>query len=143
MRDLGTVVVTTCLCILVAFFVTDKLCLGYKHFQLRGAQIEKEAWLLAQCLKPDFYNNMRMHTTLCEEVEATARVGAMWHAVNEVATSLPMPNPVDLLNRASWATVACVALVLLLCPSLVISQLHSRASRGVIPYSISDRTSCA
>lgn len=140
MREVGTTVVMTCLCILLSFFVVDKICLGYKHFQLRATRIEKEAWLLGQCMKPEFYNNMRLHTTLCEEVEATARVGAMWYALNEVATSLPLPNPVDLLNRASWATMACVALVLLVCPSLVISQIHHGQPRAVIPYFVGDKT---
>ena len=139
MREIGTTAVMTCLCILVSFFVVDKICLGYTQFQMRAARIEKEAWLLGQCMKPEFYNHMRLHTTLCEEVEATARVGAVWHALNEVATSLPVPNPVDLLNRASWATMACVALVLLVCPSLIISHIHTGQQRSGIPYFIGDK----
>jgi len=143
MREAVTVVVTTCLCILTGFFAVDKLCLGYKQFQLRATQIEKESWLRAQCMKPEFYNNIRFHTTLCEEVEATARIGAVWFAVNEVASSLPMPNPVDILNRASWATMACAALVLLVCPSLIISQLHHAQplERTRIPFFVGE-SSC-
>jgi hypothetical protein len=134
MRTLFTAVLSMGVCIVMSFFAADKLCLGYRHFQLRAAKIEQESWLRARCAEPEFYANMRYHSTLCEDVEATARVGAAWYAINEVATSLPMPNLVDLLNKASWTTVACMGIVLLVCPSLLIAHLTAPAGRTIPLY---------
>jgi hypothetical protein len=121
--------------LVLAFFATDKVCLLHQSYQLQSAKIEKESWLREQCAKPDFYSNMRYHTSLCEEVESTARIGAVWHAVNEVAESLPFGELLKAVQRASWPVLASVALACLFFPSLLISQMRSMRHERIPFYS--------
>ena len=48
-------------------------------------RLENESWLRKNCRDPVFFSNMRAHTTVCAEVEANARVGAVWAAAKEVS----------------------------------------------------------
>jgi hypothetical protein len=120
---------TVACALVLAFFATDKLCLLHHSYQLQAAKIEKESWLRKQCSMPDFYSNMRYHTSICEEVESTARIGAMWHAVNEVAGSLPFEEILHAVQRASWPFLAVLAVVCLFFPSILIAQMRSRHDR--------------
>ncbi len=125
MSSAATVVCT----LVLSFFATDKLCLLHQSYQLQAAKIEKESWLRDQCSMPDFYSNMRYHTSICEEVESTARIGAMWHAVNEVAGSLPFGELLHAFQRASWPFLAVLAVVCLFFPSILIAQWRTRSDR--------------
>jgi hypothetical protein len=78
---------------------------------------------------------MRYHTSLCEEVESTARIGAVWHAVNEVAESLPFGELLKAVQRASWPVLASVALACLFFPSLLISQMRTMRHERIPFYS--------
>lgn len=118
-----------CGSVVAAFFALQKVCALHAAYELRAARIEKEAWLRAQCARPDFYTNMAHHTNLCEEVEATARIGAAWHALTEVAGSLPIPDLINSLHRLGWPLAGALALVFLLFPSAVIAQMRQRQER--------------
>ena len=126
MRTIASSAATVTCALVLSFFATDKICLLHKEYQLRVAKIEKESWLRSQCAKPDFYSNMRYHTSLCEEVESTARIGAMWHAISEVAESLPFGDALHAVQRASWPFLAVLAVVCLFFPTVLISQMRTR-----------------
>ena len=121
--------VTVCASVVAAFFALQKVCALHAAYELRRVRIEKEVWLRDQCARPEFYTNMAHHTNLCEEVEATARIGAAWHALTEVAGSLPVPDLIHSLHRLGWPFAAAAALVCLLFPSAVIAQMRQRQER--------------
>ena len=125
LSNLGTV----CVSVVVAFFVVQKVCALHAAYEIRRTRIEKEAWLRAQCARPEFYTNMRYHTNLCEEVEATARIGAAWHALTEVAGSLPIPDLLQAAHRLGWPLACALALAFLLFPSAIIAQMRHRQER--------------
>ena len=120
---------TVCASVATAFFVVQKICALHTAYELRSTRIEKEAWLRAQCVRPEFYTNMRYHTNLCEEVEATARIGAAWHALTEVAGSLPLPDLIQAVQRLGWPLACALALAFLLFPSAIIAQMRQRQER--------------
>lgn len=126
MRTIASSAATVACALVMSFFATDKICLLHKEYQLRVAKIEKETWLRVQCAKPDFYSNMRYHTSLCEEVESTARIGAAWHAISEVADSLPCGEVLHAIQRASWPFLAVLAVVCLFFPTVLIAQMRTR-----------------
>jgi hypothetical protein len=70
---------------------------------------------------------MRYHTNICEEVEATARIGAVMHAFNEACnSSVPFLDALlALAHRAGWGLFAAAAFLFLFFPSLFI--YHRRA----------------
>ena len=121
--------VAVCTSVAAAFFALQKLCALHAVYELRTARIEKESWLRVQCGRPEFYTNMRYHTNLCEEVEATARIGAAWHALTEVAGSLPIPDLLQALHRLGWPLACALALAFLLFPSAIIAQMRQRQER--------------
>jgi hypothetical protein len=129
MRHLVHHLSTICVSILLASFSVNKLCVLHSAYQLQRTKIEKEAWLRAQCAKPEFYTNMRYHNTLCEEVEATARIGALWHALQEVAAGIPAADALALVQRLSWPLLLALALACLCLPSAFISHMRCRHDR--------------
>lgn len=124
----------TSVCVVpLAFFGTNKVCQVRELYSIRLDRIEKESWLRSQCADPKFYTNMRYHSNLCEEVEATARIGAFWYAVNEVAASLPVLDTLVALQRASWPFWVGLALLLILFPSLIIALVRAMSAPEVLP----------
>ena len=89
--------VSVCASVVAAFFVLQKVCALHTAYQLRSTRIENETWLRDQCASPEFYTNMRYHTNLCEEVEATARIGAASKTRPtgriRAGSNLPSPGP--------------------------------------------------
>ena len=120
---------TICVSILLASFSVNKVCVLHSAYQLQRTKIEKEAWLRAQCAKPEFYANMRYHNSLCEEVEATARIGALWHALQEMAAGIPAADAVALAQRLSWPFLLALAFACLCVPSALISHMRYRHDR--------------
>jgi hypothetical protein len=118
--------VSVCASVVAAFFVLQKVCALHTAYQLRSTRIENETWLRDQCASPEFYTNMRYHTNLCEEVEATARIGAAWHALTEVAGSLPVPDLLNALHRLGWPFACALAAAFLFFPTVVIAQMRHR-----------------
>jgi hypothetical protein len=61
-------------------------CLGelYAAYRRAALRLEDERWLLDNCKDPVFFSKMRAHPTVCNQVEANARIGAFWAALKEV-----------------------------------------------------------
>ena len=122
---LSTVVLTVCL---VSLGV-QKLCEFHAAYQLQQEKIEREAWFRVQCSKPDFYTNLRYHTDLCETIEATARIGAAWHALRAICITVPLDDLLALAHRVSWPVLAATAVVCLFFPSAIITHMRYKQAR--------------
>lgn len=61
-------------------------CLGalFTAYKRACMRLDDEKWLLENCKDPMFFSKMRAHTTVCNEVETNARIGAFWTALKEV-----------------------------------------------------------
>jgi hypothetical protein len=121
---------SVCLTVVATFFAIGKVCEFHSAYELRLAKIEKDAWLVGQCARPEFYKHLSYHSNLCEQVEATARIGAAWHAFNAISTSsVPFVDTLlALAHRAGWGIFAAVAFAFLFFPSLFI--YHRRGYQG-------------
>jgi hypothetical protein len=131
MRRLVNDFVCVCLTVVLAFFAIGKTCEFHEAYELRLAQIEKDAWLVRQCAHPEFYKSLSYHSNLCEQVEATARIGAAWHAFNVTCgSSVPFVDTIlGLAHRAGWGFFAALAAVFLLFPSAFIYRCRSYQGR--------------
>lgn len=134
MRSVGHDLAYMGVTVLLAFFAIGKMCEFHAAYELRLAQIEKDAWLVRQCAHPEFYKHLSYHSNLCEQVEATARIGAVWHAFNEISTSsVPLTDTLlSLAHRAGWGVFAALAVVFLFFPSAFI--YHRRVGQGQDAY---------
>ena len=121
------------------FFFIQKLCLLHEEYLLQSQLIEKDVWLRQQCSNPETYAKINHHPGLCEKIEATARVGAFWFALNKVVTSLPFEEVIHSLQRSSWQFFAIIALICLFFPSLCITHLRYRQDRLPLYYQNYDK----
>ena len=112
--------------VIMCFFFAQKACLLHEEYLLQSAIIEKDAWLRVQCSNPETYAKINHHPGLCEKIEATARVGAFWHALNKVACSLPFEEALGIFQRLSWQVALLVAILFVVFPSFVASHVRSR-----------------
>lgn len=113
---------TICTTLCVCFIAMSKICLLHEEYTARAQQIESEAWLREKCTDPEFFVKLGQHTNLCEQIELTARVGAMWHAIHKVSNSLPVLHVWKAVQKLSWPFMATTAVILLLFPSLVLCR---------------------
>jgi len=132
MRAPVTSAFTVVMTIFLLFFAVEKGTLLYEEYVMQALIIEKDADFFRKCETPEGYASMNHHPNFCEKIIATARVGAFWHAVNRVASSLPVEQAVAKLESLSWKVLATRAACFLLAPSLLIRQ--SRARQEAIPY---------
>ena len=121
MRRFVTSIVNAACVVLLVFFAGDKLCLLHKAWATQAHRIADEAWLRKQCGDATFFANMKSHTSICEEVENTARVGALWYALEQVSNSLPVARCWAEVKSVSWPVMLTTGLVLVFFPSFVVS----------------------
>ena len=120
--------------LIMSFFAVEKLCLLHEEYLVQSQIIEKDAWLRERCADPETYSKINHHPGLCEKIEATARIGATWHAINKVAGSLPFDEAVATLQRASWQIMALIAVAILVFPSVIISFFRQRQDHIPVYY---------
>lgn len=54
---------------------------------LNRRRLDSEAWMLSNCLDPVFSSQLRAHTNVCSQVEASARIGAWGAALRDVSAT--------------------------------------------------------
>jgi hypothetical protein len=68
----------------VLAFLATRTHMFHVAYMRRRQVLENNVWLLEQCKSPDFYGNMKHHSTLCDDV-ALAESDALWlHALRDV-----------------------------------------------------------
>jgi hypothetical protein len=115
--------------LVLGFFAVEKVCMFHEEYLKQSQIIEKDSWLRLQCSNPVTYAKINHHPGLCEKIEAVARRGAFWHAVYMVSSSLPFDEVLIAAQRASWQFFAVLAVLCLIFPSLVISQIRSKQDK--------------
>jgi len=125
MRGFVISIVNVIFLVVLCFFASDKVCLLHKMYTMQSHKIADEVWLRRQCSDPIFFANMKSHTSLCEEVENTARIGALWFALEHVSNSLPFSRAWAEVKAVSWPVLGVTAVVLILFPSLIVSMARN------------------
>jgi hypothetical protein len=68
----------------VVAFVTTRTHMFHGAFMRRQQSMLNNQWLVQQCKSPDFYSNMKQHSTLCDDV-VLEQTDALWlHALRDV-----------------------------------------------------------
>ena len=129
MRAALSHIATVLATVLLASAAVHRVCVFHAAYQVQRERIEREAWLRGQCASPEFFTHMRHHTDLCETVEATARIGAAWHALQATCIAVPAEDLAALAQRLSWPVMAGLAVVCLLFPSLLVAHARHRPDR--------------
>jgi hypothetical protein len=120
--------------LVISFFAVEKLCLLHEEYLVQSQIIEKDSWLRERCADPQTYSKINHHPGLCEKIETTARIGAVWHAINKVAGSLPIDEAFSSFHRASWQFMALLAVIILVFPSVIISHFRQRQDQLPVYY---------
>ena len=104
----------------------DIACFLFNSHSLAHKKLDSEAWMLKNCQDPVFRDQMRAHTNVCSEVEASARLG-VWGAVMRDFTG-SLDSFLD-----SWGFAIIITWFLLVgavtwCPRFLLAQ------PGALPY---------
>ena len=114
----------------------DRVFALHSIYTSHVAKIKEEEWLRVKCQEPEFFRNLRSHTTLCSEVESNARRSALLFAVNEVMQGTYLCGRMSCTEQGTQAFVwflqlsmpmmICVTLFgALVCPMLVVQILRA------------------
>ena len=98
------------------------------------SKLEQDTQMLAICRNETHKSVLSTYTPVCLELESNARIGAFMLALNTVTGGEHFKGAANellhSLRALSWPLLVSTALVFLVCPSIVINSLRSRA---VIP----------
>ena len=115
LQEIILALMSTLVSVMGGCVLTDWLTTFYIAYRRVAIRLEDESWLRDNCKDPIFFDKMRAHTTVCSDVEASARVGAFWIALQDVTGAFRLSWQPWVL----WAGVALVAVVLLSCSCAV------------------------
>lgn len=102
----------------VALWAATRVPVFHRAYVEHQQRLEDDAWLRAQCADPHFVNNMRRHTSVCDDARA-AFARPPW--IVGMQACLPDTPP-----SLGWEGVALVGLVLFLLPGLLWPLLRAR-----------------
>ena len=122
-----------CNIIFCGFFFTVALCVvafvATRTHMFHGALMRRQQsmlnnqWLVLQCKSPDFYSNMKQHSTLCDDV-VLEQTDALWlHALRDVIDQTYLCGDVPCINRIEHFIVWVFGRGLLLLAALAGSAL--------------------
>jgi len=101
----------------------------YAAYQRASMRLDDELWLLNNCRDPVFFSKMRAHTSVCDTVEANARVGAVWSALRDVSSDLRAWLRASLQPWILAGCFCCAILALLALPLCCAATRHRGARR--------------
>ena len=102
----------------VALWAITRVPIFHRAYVEHQQRLDDDAWLRAQCADPHFVNNMRRHTSVCDDARA-AFARPPWI----VAMQACLPDTPPTLG---WEGVALVGRVRFLLPSLLWPVLRAR-----------------
>jgi hypothetical protein len=89
----------------------------------RQQNILNNQWLVQQCKSPDFYSNMKQHSTLCDDV-VLEQTDAVWlHALRDVIDQTYLCGDMPCISRIEQFVVWVFARGVLLLAMLAASAL--------------------
>ena len=83
----------------------------YTAHELALQRLDSEAWMLKNCRDPVFSSQLRAHTDVCSQVEASARLGA-WGAAWRDVSVMAQSALASCARWTPWALAACAGLIL-------------------------------
>ena len=102
----------------VSLWAITRVPVFHRAYVEHQQRLEDDHWLRAQCADPHFVNNMRRHTSVCDDARA-AFARPPW--IVGMQACLP-----ETLPSIGWQGVALVGLVLFLLPGLLWPLLRAR-----------------
>ena len=115
----------------VVSFLVSRLFVFYESYTLFLGTIKDERWLLEQCESPEFFQNLRLHTDLCNEVRRNAERSPMLIALNEVAKTAHLcgrHSCAEALGLLSTPVLAAIVVTVLLAPMVLVRVVRSVVS---------------
>ena len=89
----------------------------------RQQNILNNQWLVQQCKSPEFYSNMKQHSTLCDDVVLEQTDAVLLHALRDVIDQTYLCGDMPCINRIEQIVVWVFARGVLLLASLAASAL--------------------
>lgn len=112
-----------CFAVGVIGFVATRTHMFHGALMRRQQNILNNQWLVQQCKSPDFYSNMKQHSTLCDDV-VLEQTDAVWlHALRDVIDQTYLCGDMPCISRIEQFVVWVFARGVFLLASLAASAL--------------------
>lgn len=124
-------------------FVLTRVQLFHEALRTEELSREREAWLMQECRKPEFYAHMKHHSALCDQVEVHAKgslyLAAAMHLVQATYLCGYEPCSTVIDRTLDWmcghtVLFSCLALVIMFLPTLVLPFYREYLNRTAKPY---------
>jgi hypothetical protein len=136
---------TVALCVVA--FVATRTHMFHGALMRRQQSMLNNQWLVLQCKSPDFYSNMKQHSTLCDDVVLEQTDNLWLHALRDVIDQTYLCGDVPCINRIEqfivWvfgrgllllAALAGSALLVFLLAVQIQRQLYGRSHDSYVQY---------
>lgn len=124
-------------------FILTRVQLFHEALRTEELSREREAWLMQECRKPEFYAHMKHHSALCDQVEVHAKgslyLAAAIHLVQETYLCGYLPCSTVIDRTLDWMgghtmLFSCIAVVVLFLPTLVLPFYREYVNRTAKNY---------
>ena len=124
-------------------FVLTRVQLFHEALRTEELSREREAWLMQECRKPEFYAHMKHHSALCDQVEVHAKgslyLAAAMHLVQATYLCGYEPCSTVIDRTLDWmcghtVLFSCLALVIMFLPTIVLPFYREYLNRTAKTY---------
>lgn len=111
---------------IAAIWMLGRVPLFQKAYTEHLQKMADDTWLHRQCSQPDFFTNMRQHTSVCETVRETFNRPALLVALQAcIPVELKDVWP-EKLMVIGWQTALCLALLMAITPGILLPIYKQR-----------------
>jgi hypothetical protein len=121
-----------------AVIFMDRLCHMHAEYMKQVSKMEQDLRMLLICRNETHKDVLSSYTSVCLELESNARIGPFMLALNTVTGGEHFKGAANemlhSLRALGWPFLMLSAAAFLVCPSLVINGMRSRAGQPPLPW---------
>ena len=121
-----------------AVICMDRLCHMHSEYMKQVSKLEQDTRMLLICRNETHKSVLSSYTSVCLELESNARIGPFMLALNTVTGGDHFKGAANevlhSLRALSWPFLVLAAAAFLVCPSLVINGMRSRAGQAPVHW---------
>jgi hypothetical protein len=111
----------------------DRLCHMHAEYMKQVSRLEQDERMLLICRNDTHKSVLSSYTSVCLELESNARIGPFMLALNTVTGGEHFKGAANellhSLRALGWPFLMLTGLVFIVCPSVVINGMRSRATQ--------------
>jgi hypothetical protein len=116
----------------------DRICHMHAEYMKQVSKLEQDTRMLLICRNETHKSVLSSYTSVCLELESNARIGPFMLALNTVTGGDHFKGAANevlhSVRALGWPFLVLAAATFLVCPSLVINGMRSRAGQAPVQW---------